>query len=322
MLTRDDDGYKVNAGDLYGLTPGSVLAVESPAGDEQEPKLLGHVRVSATRPFDATVQPCAYRATEAPGELPTLSSCRTVYIDYGLRRLKVAIQAPAGHEAFSQALHRALEPIADAKSGLAELVNDPRRADWLLRSDHDQVELFEASGNRPAFALPAPNAPSFETDLRQELTAAFRARNMIALASRFEADRYRGAPDVDVEIEVLLQKDRTATPSVVVAPPGGLVFRPGNLVSFRIRNQSPLTRVDVTLLIVGSDLRISSFYPKMEVGKSLNPGETLTIPTPGEIDEDPPFGPESLIVIAAPAKNPPFDFTVLAENRSQAQERR
>ena len=31
LLTRDGDGYKVNAGDLYGLTPGSILAMESNA---------------------------------------------------------------------------------------------------------------------------------------------------------------------------------------------------------------------------------------------------------------------------------------------------
>jgi hypothetical protein len=74
--------------------------------------------------------------------------------------------------------------------------------------------------------------------------------------------------------------------------------------------------VDVTLLIVGTNLRIHPFYPRAnEVGKSLNPGETLTTPPPpGEIDEKPPFGTECLVVIAAPAKNPPFDFAALAQS--------
>ena len=63
LLTRDKDGYKVNAGDLHGLTPGSILAMESPAGIDAEPKLLGHVRVVTTRPFDATVEPCAHRGS-------------------------------------------------------------------------------------------------------------------------------------------------------------------------------------------------------------------------------------------------------------------
>ena len=61
VLTQDRDGYKVNAGDLYGLTPGSILAVDSASatGTDGKPKLLGHVQVLTTRPFDATVEPCA-----------------------------------------------------------------------------------------------------------------------------------------------------------------------------------------------------------------------------------------------------------------------
>jgi hypothetical protein len=71
----------------------------------------------------------------------------------------------------------------------------------------------------------------------------------------------------------------------------------------------------VTLLIVGTDFDIHPFYPRPdEVVKSLEPGETLnTPPPPGEISEEPPFGPECLVVIAAPANNPPVDFTALAQ---------
>ena len=50
------------------------------------------------------------------------------------------------------------------------------------------------------------------------------------------------------------------------------------------------------------------------MGKILGPGETLTTPPPpGEISNDPPFGPECLVVIAAPATNPPVDFSALAQ---------
>ncbi len=314
LLTRDKDGYKVNAGDLHGLTPGSILTVESPAGMDAEPKLLGHVRVVTTRPFDATVEPCRYRGSPAPSELAPLSSCRTVFIDYRLRRLKVAIQVPDGQEASRQVLWKALEPIADARTGMVELVKEPRLADWLLRSDQDRVELFEASGNRPPFPLPPLNSRLLGESLRQNLEKVFRARNLVTLASRFEAERYRGGSDVDVAVEVLLQKDRSSPVEVMSAPPGGRVFRPGNLISFHVRNQSRSTRVDVSLLIVGTNLRIYAFYPEAnELGKGLNPGELLTTPS-GVIKENPPFGPECLVVIAVPAKNPSVDFTSLAQS--------
>jgi hypothetical protein len=73
--------------------------------------------------------------------------------------------------------------------------------------------------------------------------------------------------------------------------------------------------VDVTLLIVGSDFQIQPFYPRPgELAKSLKPDETIdTPPPPGKISSEPPFGPECLVVIAVPAKNPPADFTALAQ---------
>jgi len=197
---------------------------------------------------------------------------------------------------------------------MVELVKEPRLADWLLRSDQDRVELFEASGNRPPFPLPPLNSRLLGESLCQNLEKVFRARNLVTLASRFEAERYRGGSDVDVAVEVLLQKDHSSPVEVMSAPPGGRVFRPGNLISFRVRNQSRSTRVDVSLLIVGTNLRIYAFYPEAnELGKGLNPGELLTTPS-GVIKENPPFGPECLVVIAVPAKNPSVDFTSLAQS--------
>src|SRR5262249_13474140 len=71
LLTKDGAGYKINAGDLYGLTPGSILAVESPSerGTDGRPKFLGHVQVMLTGPFDSTVEPCAYEGSAAVKDL-------------------------------------------------------------------------------------------------------------------------------------------------------------------------------------------------------------------------------------------------------------
>ena len=247
--------------------------------------------------------------------LAPLSNCRPVFIDYGLRRLKLALQVPKEHAAARQNLQRAVQPLADAKTGLVDLVPDPRQADWLVRLEQGKVQFIEASGHRDPFALPAPDNPELGEALRLSLERVYRARNLLALSSRFESERYRGGQAVDVEVEVLRHKSPTAPGEVLPAPPGGWVFRPGNLISFRLHNKSQGAKVDVTLLIVGSDFTIAPFYPKAdELGKSLEPGETLTTPPPpGEISADPPFGPECLVVIAAPATNPPADFSPLAQ---------
>jgi hypothetical protein len=313
LLTRDGGAYKVNAGDLYGLTAGSVLAVHSPAGAEKEPRLLGHVRVRATRPFDSTVEPCAYQKWAVVKELPPLSACEPVLIDYGLRRFKVAVQAPEGPA--RQQLLKALAPLCDPKEGVAELVSDLARAEWLVRLEKGRAQLVEASGNRAPFALPAADSPELAAALRRDLGRVFRARNLIGLSNRFEAERYRGRPAVDVEVEVLRHAGPGAPGKVWPRPTGGWVFRPGDLISFRIHNRSATAEVDVALLIVGSDFQISPFYPKQgDPGKSLRPGQSLdTPPPPGEISSEPPFGPECLVVIAAPAKAPPVDFSALAQ---------
>lgn len=316
LLLRDRDRYKVNAGDLYGLSTGSVLAVYSPAGADAEPKLLGHVRVGAVQPFEATVEPCAYEKSPLPTSLPPLSTCQPVFTDYGLRRFKVAVEAAEAQAATRQKLLKTLEPLAAAKEGLIEIVNDLRQAEWLIRLDKGKVQLVEASANRAPFALPAPDSPDLAPALRTNLEKVYRARNLIALASRFEEQRYRGSAAVDVEVNVLRHKNPKDRGEVLPRPADGLVFRPGDLISFRVQNKSPTLKVDVTLLIVGSDFQIQPFYPKQdEVGKTLKAGESLdTPPPPGEIGSEPPFGPECLVVIAVPAKNPPADFTALAQD--------
>jgi hypothetical protein len=316
LLSRDKDGYKVSAGDLYGLTKGSILAVYSPAGTDEEPKLLGHVRVGAVQPFEATVEPCPYEKSPLTRDLAPLSTCQPVFIDYGLRRFKVAVQVPPGQAATRQKLLKALEPLTSVKEGLVEKVEDLQQAEWLIRLDKDKLQLVEASGNRAPFALPALDSPDLADALRKNLEKVYRARNLIAISNKFEEQRYRGSAAVNVEVEVLRHKSEKAPGEVWPRPADGWVFRPGDLISFRVHNKSPSLKVDVTLLIIGSDFEIQPFYPKRdEVGRTLNPEQSLdTPPPPGEIGNDPPFGPECLVVIAVPAKNPPADFTALAQD--------
>jgi len=315
VLTRESGEYKVSAGDLCGLTPGSILAVETPAGSDGKRKLLGHVRVRATSPFAATVEPCAYEGTALEEYLRPLSPCRLVFLDYGLRRFKVAIQAAPEKHAAVPRLREVLQPLADPKGGLIELVEDPHQAEWLVRPVQGKVELIEASGNHDPFSLPGPESPTLGESLRKSLERVYRARNLVALASRFEGERDRGGSAIDLEVEVLSHNDDDDPGEVLPAPPGGYVFRPGNLISFRVHNKSASMPVDVTLLVVGSDFEIQAFYPTTDdVAKSLEAGQPLSTPKPwGMISKKPPFGRECLVILAAPASRPPVDFRVLAQ---------
>jgi hypothetical protein len=234
-----------------------------------------------------------------------------------MRRFKVAVQVPEDQAAVRRQLLKALEPLSGAKEGLVEIVENLQQAEWLVRLEKDKVQLVEASGNRAPFALPGPDSPDLRAALRHSLERVFRARNLIAISSRFEEQRYRGGAGVDVEVEVLRHKGPKAPGEVWPRPAEGWRFRPGDFISFRLKNNSPM-HVDVTLLIVGSDFQIQPFYPNLtrgELAKSLEPGKAIdTPPPPGEISNEPPFGPECLVVIAVPAKNPPADFSALAQD--------
>jgi hypothetical protein len=237
-------------------------------------------------------------------------------MDYGLRRLKVAVQTPAGEEAIHGQLRKALQPFANEQGGIAQLVDDVRQAEWIVRFDNGQLQFVEASGNRTPFVLPLPHEPQLGDALRQTLEKVFRARNLISLSSRFDAGRHRAGAAVDIEVQVLTHKNESSPGEVLPQPTEGWTFRPGKLVSFRVKNKSQSLPLDVTLLVVSTDFQIHAFYPRPdEVGKSLLPGESIdTPPPPGQISDDPPFGPEYLVAIAVPAGNPPADFTPLTQD--------
>ncbi len=87
-----------------------------------------------------------------------------------------------------------MQPLADAKTGLAELVDDPLKADWLVRLNKGKVEFIEASGNHDPFPLPPPESPALGQSLRQSLEKVYRARNLVNLAGLFEKAQNRRQP--------------------------------------------------------------------------------------------------------------------------------
>jgi hypothetical protein len=305
-LRRSGGRYRVNAGDLHGLTPNSILAVYSPI-EATKPELLGHVRVTSAGPFDAVVEPCAHAGRPEPRDLPELARCAVVFTDCTLRGFKVAVQAAKSQEAAKERVLKALGPLEEQRISLVRAVDNPRVADWLIRLDGAAPELVEASGNRRPYRLPPTDSPDFAEELRKALGIVYRARSLLAVAERLQ--RERASSEVDIAVEVVQRRGEGEVPR----SPDGWVFRPGDRVSFRLHNKSLLTRVDVSLLIVNPDLKITAFYPpKNEIGKTLGPGEMWETYA-GKINEKPPFGPEYLVALAVPARNPPVDFSLLTQ---------
>jgi hypothetical protein len=314
LLRKKGDRYRVNQGDLHGLTRGSVLAVYPPGGAARTEKPLGHVRLTATAPVEADVEPCPYAGTPARAELPDLGDCRLVYFDYGARRFRLAVDLPEGER--RRAVLEALRRLNEPKDGPVELVQDLARAEWVIRQDKAGLALVDAAAAGTRFALPDSGGARLRRELDRCLMRIYRAQNLLQVAARADSGLVRGKSGFRVEVEVLRHRGKDDPGEVVAPTDGQRLLRKGERVSYRVRNRNRFA-VDVTLLIVGPDLTIAPFYPRPdEQGENrVAPGGTLVTPPPlGEVQE--PFGVEHLVLIAAKSRTPPFDFTCLARERS------
>lgn len=303
---------RVSAGDLHGLTVGSVVAAYPPAGEKDADRLIGHARVVEAGPFEAVVVPAEYQGKPAPKALPKEGRCEIVYTDYSLRQLRVAVVAEKGGEAARKAAAEKLAEALKERPGVCAVATDAARADLLVRCKADGVELVEASGHGRPLPLPPADRPAFGKALVEAVEKVHRAKNLLAVAGRVGEERHGGKAEVDVKVELLRQRGGG---KVEVLTPGaaGLVLRGEDRVSFRLTNTSPSKRIQVTLLLVGMDHKIESFYPEAdEVSKALAPGESMETPA-GTIGNDPPFGDERLVVIAVPAQVPQVDFRLLTQ---------
>jgi hypothetical protein len=306
LLTRDADGYVVSAGELHGLTPGSVLAVEGPAGTAAAGERIGHVRVSAVGPAIARVDPCEYASTPAPASIPDFCPCRVVFTDYGAGRVKLAAELFPGPA--SDRVLGVMADLSDAETGVLEIVPDPWQAEWVVREVGGRLLLADGRGSRPEVPLPDPSGVRFRERLTDAVERLYRARNLLAVAARGDADAERS--DVRFEVTVL-RHDRPDQPGREVPPGVAAELREGEAVSLRVTNQSPFP-IDVSLLIVAPDCEIAAFYPtRDDVEKqSIPPGGVLHT-RPGPVA--PPFGPEHLVAIGVRARVPTADFTCLAQ---------
>jgi hypothetical protein len=310
LLARDDEGWKLNAGALHGLTAGSILAVYPPAGQANADKPLGHIRLTQVGTVDARVEPCAHGQLPAPKDLRVGGRCEPVYVDYGIRRLRVAAEQPQ--------LAAALQALAKEAGTLVEVVNDPRQADWLLRDQDGGPHLLPAAGvqlrdGKPVTPLFRPGpGEQLVPWLKETLGRVARAQHLLALASASTDKVVRAASGVDVSVELLRFRDANDKTGEPVQWQGQrLTFRAGDRIGFRLHNRSRVD-ADVTLLFVDAGYGIYPLFPKgKNADNRLPPGKSLTAgPWPVT---DKTVGVEHLVVIAVKAEGEPRDFTCLAQ---------
>lgn len=275
-VDRAGNDLQLRAGQLHGITEGSILAVV-PSSAAQAKDVLGYVKVASAGIGSATVVPTAY------DELPPLPLERIRGSAYARPvDLKVDFRLRVGLPEAGAYCDKPQPQVAQAIERLRG--NDPRAARmiWVRATAPANIYLCQkgqrllfldasASVDHESKSLPGIDAPaatadavaSFTDTLATQLARVSRVVNLARVAA--------GAGAGTTQLEVTLQWQRpcaagvdTATCSTAPQPLTAgtrAQLRDGDQVSVELFNPS-FQPVDVTVLYVDAAYGISVLYPQ------------------------------------------------------------
>lgn len=329
LLTKKNGKLKINAGMLYGLHPGSVLAVYPPYGARLPGKLLGYVRVvkDMTDPFEAGVEPCEYDGTAAYMNPPIGGVCKPVFMNFGDWTLRVAVTEDRedsskrdaepldSHDNLKNHITGVLRSIQGEDGSLIRMVHDPEPGDWILRIRGESVELMPSLGfvkentsysSSPVFG-PVPTGDATAPWLKNRLRRIARAKNLLTLANRFE-----GEMDLDIEIVLLRYDGKTDPEGKEVPRSDPIVLREKDTIAFMVKSSHPKP-IDVTILFIDSGFGIQTVFPRrfeMMNNRLKNGG---FIRSDKMVVNTRTTGLEHIVVIAVEAEGAPMNFGFLEQ---------
>jgi hypothetical protein len=324
LLAVENGAYKVNAGQLTGLTAGSVLQVLPPAGTGE--KALGHVKVVSPRTIDSDVEPCEYENLPAPKELPPNARCKIVFVDFGEVQIRVAVAShypstdlklvPVPDETRNGLVARLKKAAGPAS--LHRIVDSPKDAVWLVAPWPDgRVSLLPASGwvagKDPVKSKgygPVPTDTRMEAWLEDALSRISRAEGLIQLA----CDRSQAllqnddlAPTWTSELYLVDATEKRIGDLPLQATDQTVYDK--DKVRLKVTNTGR-TAFDLTVLYVDTDHAIGPLFPKRGLSNRVPPKGSLTVPI---LINGSTIGKEQVVLIAVKSGDREADFTCLAQ---------
>lgn len=327
VLQRDDGDLRLNAGELLGLNPGTILAVHPPPGVPEPDRILGHVRVTSVTPTTAAVESCKYQdhSETAADKLPELGRCEVVWQDVGEMRIRLALRPaedPLLKEAL-QALNKEVRPLVN-------IVADSSEANWSLHrvrpeQAHRQYEIrltepkvllvhagtFLGGGQQGPAAeqedsepvslaqrvfgrYPADDPQQLATVLARDLPKIFTWQNVWRIASR---TGQASDDESQLTLDVRDEHGNEPIPSQLTA---------GQRIKVRLKNEG-FDDLHVTLLFLDGNFGIEIIYTG-----ALEGGEQLS--KTGSITGD-SVGAEGFIALAVPVEElqGPADYGFLKQ---------
>lgn len=321
VKSRSGANWIIDGGQLHGLTPGSILAVDATGSMDaaaQHPACYAEVR--SVEPLRAKIVPCAYNDQPAADELAIGDRCEVVFADFGDLRPLVAIdheRVPSDYKQLAE-LEQALQALAAAPTAIIRIADNLAAAEWVVQQRRGEWQLLpkSAAGFDDAATLPI-GTPALKLDaldltgsLDARLNRVFRAQNLIRLAGDLSRASSRQRDPLKLSLELLSAPGEDDADAAEGEPiPEEASLQPDQCVLWKVTNKGA-SAIDVTLLFLDSQLCIEAAFPGPRDLNRLRPGESRTVPATVTADT---VGIEQMVVIAARASSPPRNFRWLAE---------
>jgi hypothetical protein len=342
--------YLLAAGDLDGLTPGSILEAFPPAGARDAQQVIARLRIVEVDPLEAEAAlvesielPAAAGGAprsewrEVPAarrtRLPAGARCRVVYRDFGALRMPIGVQTEAlggpraGTVTFQPtgkgpaAIEAALAALAKQETSLVIRVDDERAAEWFVRLRGGDVVLVPRSGLAgPAAGDPAGAPQAFvvakltdrdlQADLADNLRRVARAHHLLGLQR--SAEQSRGAEVAD-DVHVEVEMLRLADKN----------DRQGTVVAFDGKQGRMLRSGEWVAFRVHNSSKVAVDLTLLFVSSSfgiealnnvttIDPGDTLERIGVAHVTTK-TLGLEQVVAIAVKSMSPPRSFASLAQ---------
>jgi hypothetical protein len=324
VLERTEQQLVVSAGELQGISGGSILAVRRPAGAAGDAdEVIGYVRAESAGSSSAVVKPVAYRDKAAVGAqtLPTLGRCEVVHHEFGDMRVKLF----AGE---SSEVRAAIPNVAKAVQDMINFNVSAGEAQWTLwsvtakaaeldfglaRQSGDRILLIQGAGPggesrqvmekkardaanvtvpRRVFGnYPAGEPKALAAALELDLPKVFRWQNVWRIAGNVAS---QASETYGLRLEIAVLKDRNDRGG------GKLLDKPvlydGQPVEIRLKNDG-IEDLWVTVLYLDDNLGIEVFWAgSIRQGTALAPfPEVMKV-------ENHSTGREGLVIFALPQR--------------------
>jgi hypothetical protein len=296
LTHNKNSDWSIDAGDLKGLTVGTILAVYPNEGPRDKDHRAGHVKIlpRGFRLDRAAVEPCEFGEMKRNNALPDRAICEPVYFNYGDMTMKIAVDRYVGFdqprdgewktirldEATRTRLDGILQKTLEGDRIPFRAIADPEGADWLVRAvpaDREKIYLVPntvvSTGDVPKLFGPIAADPS---KLNEILGRIVRATRLVRITGKAQEQLALIGDKESLEISLYKFKDEDDRKGELIAENArGYEFRDGEIIGFLVTNKGrePL---DVTLLFVDSGFGIDPFFPKnMGTDNRINHDEKL-----------------------------------------------